>query len=98
MDINKWNEHQQKLKSLHIKYRNKRLICVLVWIICAAIVTALWMFFKEKLGSQLLFMGILFSNAILVFIFTRKIREQTFFEKKQVALLREEEPVGKFKT
>jgi hypothetical protein len=56
------------------------------------------MFFKEKLGSQLLFMGILFSNAILVFIFIRKIREQTFFEKKQVALLREEEPVGKFKT
>jgi Flp pilus assembly protein TadB len=98
MDMNKWNEYEAKLKKMHQKYNRIKIIWVLIWLICAAIVTAVWILFKDKLGSQLLFMGILFSNAILIFIFFRKIREQKIYEKQQEALLQEEEPIGKFKT
>ncbi len=97
MDMNKWKDYEQKQKELHIKYRNKRIVLLLIWLLCAAVVTVIWTLFKEKLGVQLLFMVILFSNAILVFIFFRKIHEQKRFEKQQEALLREEEPIGRMK-
>ncbi len=98
MDMNKWNEYENKRNDLHTKYRNKRILLFVVMLILIAVVSFVWTIFKEKLGSQLLFMGILFSDAVLLFIFLRKIREQKFFEKQQEALLREEEPIGKFKT
>ena len=97
MDMGKWQEYLQKQKELHVKFRNRKIIIILIWLLSATIISFVWAIFKEKLGSQLLFMGILFSNAILIFVFFRKIAEQKRFEKQQEALLREEEPVGRFK-
>ena len=97
MDMNKWNEYEQKQKELRGKFRNKKIIILLIWLVCAAVVTVAIMLLKAKLGAQLTFMAVLFSNAILIFIFFRKISELSKFQKQQEFILRDEEPIGKFK-
>lgn len=98
MDMSKWAEYEQKEKDLRKMYRKKRITVWIVWLIVAAAMNTALILLETVMGAQIMFTAMLILNAFAIFIACRKANEWKHFERKQITLLEQDEPFGKFRT
>lgn len=98
MDMTKWEDYEKKNSELRKMYRKKRIAVWIVWLIVSAAMNAALVLLEPAVGVQIMFTAMVILNAFAIFVACRKVKEWKRYESKQMALLEQEEPFGKFRT
>lgn len=98
MDMNKWKEYEEKKKALRKSFARQRLVAWLVWLIIAVAMNTVLVLLEKKIGVQIMFTVMLILNAFALFIVCRKNAELKNHMLRQIDIIEQDEPFGRFKT
>ena len=98
MDMTKWEEYENKKKALKKSFLKKQIILWVIWVVVTALINTVIILFEPKFGPQITFTVMVFINAFAVFIGFRKSAELKHYLKRQVDMIEQDEPFGKFRS
>ena len=98
MDMSKWQQYETKKKELRKSFLKQRITAWIIWLVIAVAINTVILLFQKKMGMQITFMVMLITNAFSLFIICRKNAELKHHLKRQLDMIEQDEPFGKFNT